>query len=41
MVIHNHLFDNYRIKKKKIDKAINLLEANGYRVYKIKKIDNK
>lgn len=34
MVIHNYIFDSYRIEQKEIQKAIQLLKENGYAVYK-------
>lgn len=38
MVIHNQIFDSYRIEKDKIKKAIKLLEDNGYIVYNKDKV---
>tara|TARA_R100001510_G_scaffold52360_1_gene53010 strand:+ start:581 stop:706 length:126 start_codon:yes stop_codon:yes gene_type:complete len=34
MVIHNEIFDTYRIKEKQIEEAIQLLKENGYAIYK-------
>tara|TARA_R100000234_G_scaffold48087_1_gene28745 strand:- start:672 stop:797 length:126 start_codon:yes stop_codon:yes gene_type:complete len=34
MVIHNEIFDTYRIKQKQIEEAIQLLKENGYAIYK-------
>jgi len=34
MVIHNEIFDTYRIEQKKIEEAIQLLKENGYAIYK-------
>jgi len=34
MVIHNEIFDTYRIKQKQIEEAIQLLKKNGYAIYK-------
>ncbi len=34
MVIHNYIFDSYRIEQKEIQNAIQLLKDNGYAVYK-------
>ena len=34
MVIHNEIFDTYRIKQKQIQEAIQLLKENGYAIYK-------
>jgi len=34
MVIHNEIFDTYRIKQKQIEEAIQLLKQNGYAIYK-------
>jgi|TARA_R100000084_G_scaffold3951_1_gene1721 transcription initiation factor IIE alpha subunit len=33
MVIHNQIFDTFRAEQKEIDKAIKLLEKNGFIVY--------
>jgi len=33
MPIHNQIFEHYRQEVKKIEKAIELLEKNGYIVY--------
>tara|TARA_R100001443_G_scaffold97595_1_gene104477 strand:- start:1029 stop:1151 length:123 start_codon:yes stop_codon:yes gene_type:complete len=33
MVIHNEIFDSFRLERKKIEDAIVLLEKNGYIVY--------
>ena len=38
MVIHNQIFDSYRLDKEEIDKAIKLLEKNGYIVYNKDKV---
>ncbi len=38
MVIHNQIFDTFRQKQKEIDKAIKLLENNGFIVYNKDKI---
>jgi hypothetical protein len=40
MVIHNHIFDSYRIKQKKLNDAKALLKANGYVVVKVKEKEN-
>ena len=34
MVIHNYIFDSYRIEQKQIQEAIQLLKDNGYAVHK-------
>jgi biotin operon repressor len=34
MVIHNYIFDSYRIEQEKIKEAIQLLKENGYTIYK-------
>ena len=34
MVIHNYIFDSYRIEQEKINKAIELLKENGYIIQK-------
>ena len=34
MVIHNYIFDTYRIEQEKINKAIELLKENGYIIQK-------
>jgi len=34
MVIHNEIFDTYRIEQKQIEEAIKLLKENGYAIYK-------
>ena len=34
MVIHNEIFDTYRIEQKKIEEAIKLLKDKGYFIYK-------
>ncbi len=34
MVIHNEIFESYRIEKKEIDKAIKLLKEKGYTILK-------
>ena len=34
MVIHNYIFDSYRIEQKQIQEAIQLLKDNGYTVHK-------
>ena len=33
MPIHNEIFDTYRLKEEEIEKAIALLESNGFFVY--------
>ncbi len=38
MVIHNQIFDSFRQDKEKIEKAIKLLEENGYLVYNKDKV---
>lgn len=40
MVIHNHIFDSYRIQQKKLNDAKALLKANGYVVVKVKEKEN-
>ena len=35
MVIHNHIFDTYRLKQQKIKDAIAFLKSEGYMVHKI------
>ena len=34
MVIHNEIFDSFRIEQQKIDEAIQFLKDNGYAIYK-------
>ena len=34
MVIHNYIFDSYRIEQEKIKEAIQLLKENGYIIHK-------
>jgi len=34
MVIHNYIFDSYRIEQEKIKEAIQLLKENGYTIHK-------
>ena len=34
MVIHNYIFDSYRMEQEEIQKAIQLLKENGYTVHK-------
>tara|TARA_R100001443_G_scaffold117253_1_gene140910 strand:+ start:1040 stop:1165 length:126 start_codon:yes stop_codon:yes gene_type:complete len=36
MVIHNEIFESFRIKEKKLKDARILLKANGYVVVKVK-----
>tara|TARA_R100001440_G_scaffold48865_2_gene68720 strand:+ start:333 stop:455 length:123 start_codon:yes stop_codon:yes gene_type:complete len=36
MVIHNHIFDAYRLKKQKIKEAIAFLKSEGYMVHKVR-----
>jgi biotin operon repressor len=38
MVIHNYIFDTYRIKQEKINEAIQLLKENGYIIHKKEEI---
>ncbi len=36
MVIHNEIFESFRIKQKKLNDAKALLKANGYVIVKVK-----
>ena len=36
MVIHNEIFDSFRIREKKLNDAKTLLKANGYVIVKVK-----
>ena len=41
MSIHNQIFEEYRINKKEINKAIELLRRNNYIVHKVKEYERK
>ena len=40
MVIHNQIFDTFRAEQKEIDKAIKLLEKNGFNSLAVHRINN-